>query len=279
MKVGGAIVDFALFLPFCKGQQNSCQLLLLITRPQHSPLNTLESSSDAERNLLGFLWGGFFTLLLTAPFLLTTRAESSDDTSPALLSITDKSLILRDAFVDSPLSGFNFWHSATWSCTRMSVTEFDLTWSSPSGSKLLLLLLLRLLSRPTRRRAAISEIFRVLAKTGLTGVTGLYSSFLSSMTDDTVVELRSLSPSSVKLRSFLVLLGVGKGCGELEHKTSTPAKYCHYGFHEHQWGMSRNYKTSNRLLFASNYWETSMLWMLATGGPLDAISFHQAIRT
>ena len=234
MKVGGGGVDFALFPQFCKGQQNSCQLLLLITRPQHSPLSILESSSDAERNLLGFLWGGFFTLLLTAPFLLTTSPESSDDLSPALLSITDKSLILRDAFADSPLSGFNFWLSAVWSCTRMSVTEFDLEGSSPSGSKLVLLILLRLLSRPTRRRAASSAIFRVLAKTGVTGVTGFNSSFPSSMTDDTVGELRSLSPSSVKLRSFLVLLGVGKGCGELGNETSIPAKHCHYGFHKHQ---------------------------------------------
>ena len=105
----------------------------------------------------------------------------------------------------------------------MSVTEFDLAGSSPSGPKLVLLLLLRLLSRPTRRRAAISAIFRVLAKTGLTGVTDFSSSFPSSMADETVGELRSLSTSSVKLRSFLVLLGVGKGCGELENETSTPA--------------------------------------------------------
>ena len=55
MTVEDGRVDFVLFPQFCKSQQKSCQLLRLMTRPPHSPLNTLESSSDAERNLLGFL--------------------------------------------------------------------------------------------------------------------------------------------------------------------------------------------------------------------------------
>lgn len=209
--------------------------------PPHSPLNTLESSKDAERNLFGFLGGIFFTLLLRGPFLLSTGAESSDETSPAFLSITDKSVILREAFTDNTLSTFSFWFLSACSCMRMSVTEFDFVGSSPPGSKLVLLPLLRFLSRPTRRRAAISAIFRVLAKTGLAGVTGFNSSFPSSITDEAVGELRSLSPSSVKLRSFFVLLGVGKGSGELENEII----YCHYGFHNHEEDMSRNDKKIN----------------------------------
>ena len=179
---------------------------------QHSPLKTLPSSKEADRSLLGFLWVTLFTLVLTAPFLLSTGTESSDEASAALLSITDKSLMLSDAFTGILESGFSFWVPTAWSWARISVTELDFEGSSSSISSLLRL---RPFSSPTRRRAAITAIFLVLAKTGLAGVTGLTSSLTSSVMDEGVGEVRSLSPSSVKLRSFFIFLGVGRDGWEL----------------------------------------------------------------
>ena len=181
-------------------------------RVVHSPRNTFPSSKEADRNLLGILWGAFFILLIAGLFCLSSEIVSSQDTSPVLLSITVKSLILRDAFVDKVRSALTFCLATVCSCARMSVTELAFTGNSLPGSKLLRL---GFFSRPILRRVASWEIFLVLANTGLAGVAGVTSSRDSSVTIDSVGVLRSLSPSSVKLNSFLVIFGMESGNGEL----------------------------------------------------------------